>query len=78
MRSFLPGACVSVPGRKDLGVLLIGGAICGASRVRDYTTPWVLAVTAQGTPHAPGLALSLLNALLQLSHCATRTLPILF
>lgn len=53
-------------------VLLIRGAIYGASHVHDYTTSWTLADRTGGRPRAWGLAvgvpLSLPNALLQLGH----------
>lgn len=61
-------------------MLLIGGAIYGTSHVRDYTTSWILADITGERPRAQGLAvgvpLSLLNTLLQLSHCAMQTFPL--
>ena len=74
---FLPRAPISDPGRKDIRVLLIGGAIYGGSHVHDYTTSWILADIPGGRSHARGLAagvpLSLPNAPLMLGHCTTQT-----
>jgi len=63
------------PGRKDVRVSWIGGAIYGASHVQDYTTSWVAGGRPRARRFAAGVPLSLPSAPLQLSRRTTRTAP---
>lgn len=66
LRYFLPQAPTSDPSEKDIWVLLITGAIYGASHAHGYTTSRITADITGGRPRAQGLA--------WVSLCHSRTL----